>query len=290
MTNNGSTQTVQASAPPRFRVSLVWAVARRELRIVWRYPSWILTAVIWPVLFPLAYVFSSRALAGPQEEGMAAFAQAAGTTNYIGFIVVGTTAWMWLNLTLWSVGTSLRNEQLRGTLESNWLTPVPRFALLLGSAAAHALNFLFFLLIGGLEFVLLLGVRFHLHPLGTLAAVALTVPWVYGLGMAFAAMVLWVKEAQAMVYFVRAVFLVFAGMTFPVAVLPDWMRAVAAWLPLTRSIAALRMALLEQAPPIDLAPDLVFLAWTGIVLLGTGYIAFQAVDRLARRTGGLAHH
>ena len=39
---------------------------------------------------------------------------------------------MWLNLTLWSVGFSLREEQMRGTLESNWLCPVWRISIVLG--------------------------------------------------------------------------------------------------------------------------------------------------------------
>lgn len=220
---------------------------------------------------------------------MAAFAEAAGTANYVGFIVVGTTAWMWLNVTLWSVGTSLRNEQLRGTLESNWLTPAPRFLMLLGSAATHAVNFLCFLIIGGLEFIVLLGVRFDPDPIAALAVVLLTIPWVYGLGMAFAALVLWVKETQAMVYVVRAVFLVFAGMTFPVTVLPGWMRALTEWLPLTHSIAALRRALLEGAPAASLRADLIVLAWSGVVLLTAGFVIFQGVDRLARRTGSIGH-
>lgn len=266
------------------------AVARREIVIFLRYPSWVIGALIWPALFPLMYLFASRALAGPQGEGMADFARLAGTANYAGFIVVGTTAWMWLNMTLWSVGTSLRNEQLRGTLESNWLSSSPRFLMMVGIAAAHAMNFIIFLLIGVVEFVLFLGVRFNPNAAATLASVALTVPWVYGLGMAFAALVLLFKEAQAMVYFVRGIFLVFAGISFPVAVLPDWMGTVAEWLPLTHTIEALRLALLENASPALLRPDLTFLAWAGVVLMAAGYVTFQGVDRVTHRTGSVAHH
>lgn len=266
------------------------AVARREIVIFLRYPGWVIGALIWPALFPLMYLFASRALAGPQGQGMAGFERVAGTANYAGFIVVGTTAWMWLNITLWSVGTSLRNEQLRGTLESNWLSSSPRFLVMLGIAAAHAMNFIVFLLIGVLEFVLFLGVRFNPNTASTVAAVALSVPWVYGLGMAFAALVLVFKEAQAMVFFVRGIFLVFAGMSFPIAVLPGWMRAVAEWLPLTHSIQALRLALLENATPSLLQANLTFLAWSGAALMIAGYMTFQGVDRFTHRTGSVAHH
>ena len=68
------------------------AVVRRELRIFLRYPSWVVGMIIWPVLFPLIYLFGSRALAGPEGQGLSAFARLAGTTNVQGFIVIGTTA------------------------------------------------------------------------------------------------------------------------------------------------------------------------------------------------------
>ena len=94
---------------------LLWAVMRKETRIFFRYRSWVVGLVIWPVLFPLSYLVGGRALAGPNGEGMAAFSQAAATTDYVGFIVIGTTAWMWLNIMLWMLGLSLRQEQMRGT-------------------------------------------------------------------------------------------------------------------------------------------------------------------------------
>lgn len=269
---------------------VVGAVVRRELRIWSRYPSWIISLIVWPLLFPLVYLFGGRALAGPGGEGMAAFAASAGTANVAGFIVVGTTAWMWLNITLWGVGTSLRMDQVKGVLESNWLTPASRFAMLLGTAASQAVIALVFLGLSLLEFQLVLGIRFTPSAAGTLAVMALTVPWLYGLGMAFAAVVLRFKEANAMVYFVRGLFMIFAGITFPLAALPSWMREVAAALPLTYTIDGLRQALLAGAGPSALAPQLLVLAGSGAALMALGYALFQAMDRYTRRAGSLAHH
>jgi ABC-2 type transport system permease protein len=266
------------------------AVVRRELRIWSRYPSWIISLIVWPLLFPLVYLFGSRALAGPGGEGMVAFAASAGTANVAGFIVVGTTSWMWLNITLWGVGTSLRTDQVKGVLESNWLTPAPRFAMLLGTAASQAVIALAFLTLSLLQFRLILGIRFDPNAAGTFAVLALTVPWLYGLAMAFAAVVLRFKEANAMVYFVRGLFMIFAGITFPLAALPGWMREVAAALPLTYTIDGLRRALLSGAGPAALRPQLLVLLGSGLALMALGYALFQAMDRHMRRTGSLAHH
>ena len=104
-------------------VRALMAVVRREWTIFRRYPSWIIALFIWPLIFPMMYILTARALAGPDGSGLAVFSQTTGATDFIGYIVIGTTVWMWQNIVLWDVGFSLRNEQMRGTLESNWLSP-----------------------------------------------------------------------------------------------------------------------------------------------------------------------
>ena len=68
-----------------------WAVARREWTIFLRYPSWVIAMLVWPVIFPMIYIMSARALAGPQGAGLAIFQQRTGIQDYIGFIAIGTT-------------------------------------------------------------------------------------------------------------------------------------------------------------------------------------------------------
>src|SRR5688500_69413 len=87
------------------------AVVWREWLIFIRYPTWVIALLIWPVIFPAAYLLSARALAGPDGSGLALFAAAAGTRDYISYIAIGTTIWMWQNISLWQVGLALRNEQ-----------------------------------------------------------------------------------------------------------------------------------------------------------------------------------
>ena len=156
---------------------------------------------------------------------------------------------------------------------------------MLGISATQVLTATAFLLVSLLEVTILLRVRFSGNTLAALALIGLTMPWVYGLGMAFAALVLRFKEPTALVYFVRGVFLIFSGITFPIAVLPTWMRHVAEWLPLTHTIDGVRQALLTGTSFATLRPHVTFLGWSGIVLLLAGYVSFRALDRQARRTG-----
>ena len=137
----------------------VWAAGKRQLLTFVRYPSWLIAMCIWPILFPFAFIFASRALAGPDAMALGSFSELAGTTDYAGFIAIGTTFWMWFNAMLWGLGGSLRAEQMRGTLESNWLTPVPKVFLLLGSLWADSLQGLIVLLISYCTIYLVYGDR-----------------------------------------------------------------------------------------------------------------------------------
>jgi ABC-2 type transport system permease protein len=265
-------------------------IARKEWLIFRRYPSWVMAFVIWPVLFPFGYIFTAKALGGPGGATLSTFTRLAGTTDYISFIVVGSTLWMWLNITLWDVGFQLRNEQMRGTLESNWLCPVWRISIMIGSSFTKLATATMLLVITALEFRIFFGVNLLRGGTTLLVLLLLIIPSIYGLGIAFGSMVLRFKEANAMVFLVRGLFMVFCGITYPLEVLPGWMRSVAAFLPLTYAIRDMRAVILSGATFADILPDVQKLAVFAVVLPIAGFAAFAAMERRARRAGDLGQY
>lgn len=286
--DNNTTGMIQKDL--RAEIHALWAVIRKEWIIFRRYPSWIFAMLIWPVIFPAAYILLGRALAGPDGSGLEQFAQATGTSDYLGYIAIGTTVWMWQNIVLWNVGFALRNEQLRGTLESNWLSPTRRFLYLLGNSATQLVTMLIFIVVSFVEFSLFFGVRFHGDPLLALLMLLVAIPSVYGLGMAFASLVITAKEAQAFVYLVRGSVMIFCGITFPVSLGPAWMQNVARWLPQTFIIRGMRNAILAGATLSDLLPDIGALLLFGAFWLGAGYLLFHLMERRARQTGAIGQY
>lgn len=266
------------------------AVAKKEWFYFVRYPSWWISLLVWPIIFPLTYILSARALSGPDGSGLALFTQRTGIADYLGYIAVGTTIWMWQNVVLWGVGYALRNEQFRGTLESNWLSPSWRFTFLLGPSLIHMVNMLTFLVVSALEFGLVFGVRFNGNPLLVVLVIFVSMLAIYGLGMAFASLVITAKEAQNFVFLVRGMVMIFCGISFPVAVLPGWMQGFAAWLPQTYMIRAFRSAALANASFTDLLPDLIALVGFGAFWLTAGYLIFNWMERRARRTGAIGQY
>jgi len=267
------------------------AIARKEWTIFRRYPSWVLAFFIWPVLFPFGYIFSAKALSGPGGSALPEFARLTGTSDYVAFIVVGSTLWMWLNMTLWDVGMQLRSEQMRGTLESNWLCPIWRISLMLGGSITKLATSVVFLAIAAVEFRLIFGVQLMNGNVALLLLIfLLVIPIIYGIGMAFASLVLRFKEANAMVFLVRGIFMIFCGISYPIAVLPGWMQSVAAALPLTYAIRDIRAIALANATLADILPDLGVLAAFALAMPVLGYLAFYLVERRSRRTGELGQY
>jgi ABC-2 type transport system permease protein len=266
------------------------AVVRREWTIFRRYPSWIIALFIWPVIFPMAYILSSQALAGPNSGGLLIFQRNAGTTDVVGYIVIGTIIWMWQNVVLWNVGFALREEQLRGTLESNWMSPSWRFSLLLGNSAVQMVTMLIFIGVSLIEFSVLYGVRFNGDPLLVVLLFLVSIPSIYGLGFAFASIVITAREANAFVFLVRGLVMIFCGITYPIAVLPGWMQGVAQFLPQTYIIYGFREAMLNGADFQTLWPVYEILLVFGAFWLAVGFTLFRRMERRARQTGALGQY
>ena len=58
--------------------------------------------------------------------------------------------------------------------------------------------------------------RFNGNPLLVVLVILASMPSIYGLGMAFASLVITAKEAQNFVFLVRGLVMIFCGITFPV--------------------------------------------------------------------------
>jgi len=284
--------SVRSLAVPGFFADLqaFWAVVRREWTIFVRYPSWIIALLIWPVIFPMGYILTARALSGTNGIGLATFQRTTGLDEYVGYIAVGTMIWMWQNIVLWNIGGSLRNEQLRGTLESNWLSPTWRFSYLLGASVPQLISMLMLMFVATLEYIFLFNVQFEGSLWLSLLVILFAIPSVYGLGFAFASLVITMKESNAFVFLVRGIVMVFCGITYPIAMLPDWMQTVSKWLPQTYIIHGVRTAAISTEGLSGITLDLQMLAIFGVIWLAIGYLLFNRMERRACKTGAIGQY
>jgi ABC-2 type transport system permease protein len=268
-----------------------WAATRKEWRLLRRYPASLLSFIFWPIALPLAFVFQAQAFSGGRADAAAAFAARTGTNEVAGFLFVGWAAYMWLSIILWGPGTSLRTEQIRGSLEAIFLTPASRLVVLFGPAVSQLLWAIWIFVVVGVALWIGFGVAIGPpEALRALAVIVVGVPALYSIGALFAAIVLRFGEVSALVQAVRGVFTALCGMSFPIVVLPDWAETVALSLPPTYLIADLREVLLRGAGIGRIIGDLGILAGMGAVLAALAIVAFRRTERFARRGGRLAQY
>ena len=267
------------------------AASRKEWRIMRRYPGTFLSFIFWPIALPLAFVIQAQAFSGGRDDTMAAFMERTGTNEVAGFLFVGWATYMWLSIILWGPGTSLRTEQIRGSLEAIFMTPASRLVVLFGPAVSQLVWAIWIFLVVGVALWIGFGVSIGpFEALRALAVIAVGIPALYAIGALFAAVVLRFGEVHALVQGVRGVFTAVCGMSFPIVVLPEWAQTVALSLPPTYLIADLRSVLLRGAEIGAVLGDLVILAGMGILLAILAALAFKRTEQYARRGGRLAQY
>ena len=264
------------------------AAARKELRQQRRYPTLFLGLLFWPVALPAAWVLMGHAYAGNDPRALAAFAERAGSTNVAGFVFVGYAMYMWLSTLLWGAGTSLRQEQVRGSLEAVFLTPASRLVPLFGPGVGTLIPMTATFALMFLALWTFFGV---VPPVGAIVGsaviVVLGIPAMYAIGALFAASVLRFGEVGPIVQLVRGVFVLACGITFPVAMLPLWAQLGAWLMPPTYIVDDIRRVLLGAASLADVAPGIVTVLAIGVFTAMLAIVVFRWLETSARRSGML---
>ena len=271
------------------RIKVIRASFKKEFIQYIRYPSWIIASIIWPLIIPFFYVAAGIAMAGPDGSGYDTFNNIAGTDSYIGYIIIGTMVWSWVNMTMWSFGSYLRSEQTRGTLESNWLCPINKFDLFIGQGIFSIVTSLMSLVISILEYKYIYGVTFNATPLGWIVSFMIFLPGVYGFGLMFSSLILVAKEAGSTVQIIRGIITIFCGISYPIIMLPEWMKVVSSVLPFTYGINASRKLLLNGTlvTSKEVSYDIFMCILLGVAMFIIGRILFSSLERKVRISGSL---
>lgn len=255
-------------------------LARAYPRVIglWRAPSWLLQETILPVLSVSAFVFVYRAMQAPAE--------------YTGFVILGgaMTAF-WLNI-LWSMGAQLYWDRDLGNLELYIMAPVSLTAILAGMALGGLVSTTVRAVIILAAGILLFDVAFVPSSWVVLALVfVLTLFALYGLGMAFAsAFLLWGREAWHIVNLLQEPIYVLSGLNFPVKVLGTLAASLAAVIPLTTGMDALRQVLFpaEAHGFLPVWLEIAILAALALLFLGAACWLLNDLERRARYKGSLS--
>lgn len=263
----------------RLVLNLRAARARAYVRIVatGRELSWLPFEIGLPILAAAAYVFIYEALDAPPE--------------YTGFVLLGgaMTAY-WMNV-LWSMASQFYWEKQSGLLETYFLAPASRVALLFGMAAGgifmSSIRAAATIIAGSLLF----GIVYDVVSWSTaIGAFVVTLSALYCLGMLFASLFLmYGREAWHLSNALQEPVYLVSGFYFPVRAIGFWIAIGASVIPLTLGLDAMRQ-LVFGGTDVALLPvswELAGLAGLTVIYFVLALRALGKMEHLAKRAGRL---
>jgi ABC-2 type transport system permease protein len=259
----------------------VAGVIERNLYLTRRYIWWDLAFLVWTVANTLTIVFIGR--------GIEASGAAIDVERVTTYLLIGAVIWAYLGIIFEFITETVAWERWEGTIEYTFMAPLRRSAHLAGMAAFAVLYGLIraLLIFGivGLFFDLSLSNANFLAAIVVLLVASVSFA---GIGIMTAVLPLISPEKGAQLGFVaQGVLLVVSGIYYPVTVLPDWMRWLAAISPATYALDGVRDALLDGADLTTMGSTLGILVLIGAVCIPAGLALFSAGERYAKRHGKL---
>lgn len=205
---------------------------------------------------------------------------------------------MLFSMSLWSIGRFIRSEQLTGTLESIWVTQANKFWVVFANGIS---GFIFMLLV---NIFVLLGFSF-IVPISInnawlgLFILLLEIIQSLGFGFLYAALVIKIKNANAINNLVQFGTMVLSAVFFPFSVFPDWMLWISRLIPFSWIIDAFRSTMVGNNPelitrsilgfspiPIEIA---IILALNFFLII-VGFYLFKRPINKAMNQGHLSHY
>jgi ABC-2 type transport system permease protein len=280
---------VAAATSPSRRALLVGelrklpAFIRRDFLVAWSYRMSFFSDAFSLVSLTLVFYFIGL-MVDPNKLPTYGGAE----VSYIEFAAIGLALGVYTQFGLDRVAGAIRSEQMMGTLESLLVTPTAPATIQVGSVA---FNFLY-LPLRTILFLLALAVGFGLHLdaggiLPALAILLFYIPFIWGFGVAGAAVVLTFRRGSGLIGLSAMALGLVSGVYFPLDLLPDWIASVSQYNPVALAISGMREALLGGEGWSVVAPKIGLLAAMSFGSLVFGLAAFRLALRRERRRGTL---
>ena len=272
-TTSGLKATLQALA------AIFW----KGIKNYTRYPGQFALLLVIPFLFT-ALIFGMGQFIGGANAAIN-FAARTGTTNVLVYEILGSAVWMTSWVVVDDVGVALRDEQMKGTLEQNFLAPVNRITLLIGMSLTDVviITGIFFIVVG-LTLAIVLPTAFLSLIQAFLVLLVGLIPMI-GIGFLFAGIVIRFKEPYIFTQIVNLIFATLTGTYYPVTLLPYWVQFLSGVLPQTYVIDDMRRIVLANQTLVNLYGSVFILLALALVYPALGYALFKQFEKKAGVTG-----
>jgi ABC-2 type transport system permease protein len=256
------------------------AVVQKDFLTAVRYRNGMFLSAFAPAMQLLLSFYLAHAV-GPQyrPDGF----------TYFSFLLVGTGLFMFLHSCMHGFLNVIQEAQQAGTLEVLMATSTPPITLLclaaLSAIGTALLQFVLYIAVG----ICFLPTQLRVDPFAASAVLLLSVLISIACGILAASLQLSLQKGSVVLWLFGTTAWVFAGTLFPVGSLPQPLRMLSQWLPLTHSLTATRLAMFGGGGP-SLIREIEVLFAFALFLLPAGTAFFTWTLRRARQLGTLSFY
>jgi len=213
-------------------------------------------------------------------------------SNFFSFLILGIALQQFLSASIYSYRTTLRNEQIQGTLEMALLTPTKLSTFVFGqgiwSYIKATIGFMIFLILGvcfGMQIV-----ASWIQLLSAMLVLLLLITSMMGFGLISAGIILITKEGDPLSFALYWANYLFTGLYYPVESLPPYLQKVSFLFPLTYGLKSMRLILLKGSTLADheVLMGVIFLIGFSCLMVPLGLFLFRKGFDKARERGSLA--
>ena len=234
----------------------------------------------------LTFFFINKLFGGRISSHLAPFGR-----NYFAYTILAQAFFSYVGTGLGGIADQLHEETVTGTLESLLAAPIKLRTLITAMGLwnfVYASIDLFIYIFFGI-FVFKIDFS-QMNFLVSLLIFFLAIITFSSLGLISGSFILVLKRGRPVDWVVNTLFGLLGGVYFPVTVLPKWLQAISAWVPVTYAVRALEMAVYQGSSLQELAPDIIKLVVFNILLLPLAVYSFRYALFRAKREGSLARY
>ncbi|MGO0058873.1 ABC transporter permease [Brevibacillus fluminis] len=236
-------------------------------------------AGIYTVLF--AYFTYTYVFGGSLDSR---FAQFAGTSDYLTYVILGGIFQPFAVSTLMNVSRSLITELREGTLESLLLTPSSRKGYFIGNVLQQMTRTLFefgVILLFGLPFGLTLA---HTNITGAIVIWLCATAAFFCQALVLGSLMLRFRDTYITQNTLFVIMTFVSGVTFPIAFLPEWLQPLSMIMPLTPALDAFRQMVIGGHGLADVTPQLIHMGFLSLAYLTIGWGTMRRMEKRVLET------
>ena len=242
---------------------------------------------IWGIFFQVILFYYISKIFGPSTSTHLLPYNA----DYFTFVIIGIAFSRYILYGIVSFSKAVSEQQMLGTLEAMLITGTSLFTIILASSVWGFIYTTFEVLVYFLFGIIIFGMEINLNSMfAILIILLLTIITSCSIGIISASFIMVFKRGDPISWLSISFSMLFGGVFFPIAVMPEWLQKVSYLLPIYYSLNATRHALLQEYTFLELIPDIMALIFFSIILLPLSLLIFNYAVKKAKVDGSLTQY